>query len=145
MSRGAGARVSGVVFALALPQVLFLAPDFGRSDAILQEGGKHTEAFREVSRELLRLAEENIQDQEESEESLRRRQGRAAEMTRLTERAEAQQQEHAAQFARLEAGATRSWQWKILAICFGLGMLIARYTGTEAPRHEPQAEPVVNA
>jgi hypothetical protein len=130
MSRGTGARIAGLVFALALPQVYFLAPHLGRSDAVTVEGQrKQTEAVLEVSRDLHKLAEENLRDRDESKESLQRAERRVAEMGKLTERLKLMQQEDQVQFADQEAQATRKWQWAILAVCFGFGLLIARYTG----------------
>jgi hypothetical protein len=121
MSRGAGARIAALVFALTLPQVLFLAPTLGRGDASSEGEREHTKAVLGIGRELHDLAEGNIRDREETEESLQRRESRVTEMARLNERLKVTQQEHAAQLAHLEAGATRSWQWRIVAVCFGLG------------------------
>jgi hypothetical protein len=137
MSRGAGARIAGLVFVLALPQVFFLAPKLGRSDAAFAEvQSKHSEAVREIGRDLHKLAEENLRDRDDTKESLQRAERRVAEMGKLTERLQEMQHEHEVQLAEQEAKVTRSWQWKILAACFGLGMLIARYTGEESLRNE---------
>ena len=138
LSRGAGARIAGLVLALALPQVFFIAPGLGRGDVVGEGISKHTEAVLEGGREFHRLAQENLPDREETKESLARREGRNAEMARLNERLKAVPQEQGTQFAQQEVRATRAWQWKILAACLGLGILIGRYTGTDTPGEEPK-------
>lgn len=133
MSRGAGARIAGLMFALALPQVVFLAPILGRGDVSVEDEIKHSRAVLELSHEFRRLAEENSQDREDPKELLQRRDQRTAEMQRLSEQLRAMQEEHTTLVTQQEAKRTRFWQWKILAVCFGLGTIIGRYTGSEIP------------
>jgi hypothetical protein len=133
MSRGAGARIAGLVFALALPLAFFIAPKLGHSDAMFADAhNKHSEAVLEAGRDFRKLSEEYLHDRDNSKESHQRAERRVAEMKELTERLHRMRHDDEVQLAEHEARATHSWQWKILAGCFGLGMLIARYTGKES-------------